>query len=79
MNKLYFLLGVCAVVCGAWLCGAKIADSKCRAQVANQNLEILQNMQKQTIQNKRKNHEIVYKTGVADVRRILRDKYSIAE
>ena len=79
MTKLYFLLAICALVVGAWFYGADVADAKCRAQVANQNLQIWQNMQNQIIQNKRKNHEIVYKTGVADIRRVLRDKYSVAE
>ena len=79
MTKLYFLLAGCALVVGAWFYGADVADAKCRAQVANQNLQIWQNMQNQIIQNKRKNHEIVYKTGVADIRRVLRDKYSVAE
>ena len=79
MNKLYLLLAVCAVVGGAYICGANIADAKCRARFDRQNLQAMQNLQNQIIQNKRKNHEIVYKTGVADIRRILRDKYSIAE
>ena len=79
MTKLYFLLAGCALVVGAWFYGADVADAKSRAQVAKQNLQIWQNMQNQIIQNKRKNHAIVYKTGVADIRRVLRDKYSVAE
>ena len=56
MTKLYFLSAICALVMGAWFYGANVADAKCRAQVANQKLQVLQNVQNQIIQNKRKNH-----------------------
>ena len=79
MNKLYMFFGLCIIVCGAYVCGANVADAKCRARIIEQNLSALQNYQNQIIKNKRKNREIVYKTDVDDIRRILRDKYSIAE
>ena len=79
MNKIYLFIAICVIVCGAYFYGANVADAKCRARVANTNLQILQTMQNQIIKNKKENHEIVYKTGVGDVRRILRDKYTIGE
>ena len=79
MNKLYFFMVIVAVVAGAYFCGANIADANCRARVARQNIENLTDFQNQIIKNKRTNHEIVYKTSLCDIRRILRDKYSIVE
>jgi len=79
MNKLYLCFGICATVCGAYLCGNWVADAKCHAQVERQNLQNLQNYQNQISKNKRINHDTVYKMGVGDIRRILRDKYTIGE
>ena len=48
-------------------------------QTATENLQTFQDIQQKNTITKRNNHEIVYKTGVGDIRRILRDKYTIAE
>ena len=79
MNKLYLFVAGVTLVIGAGFYGANVADANCRANVAKQNIQTLQNFQNQIMNNKRINHEIVYKTGVDDIRRILRDKYTIAE
>ena len=79
MNKLYFCVLGIAIVFGAYVCGANIADSRCRMDFANQNLNQLQNFQNQIMKNKRQTDEIVFKTNVRDIRRVLRDKYSIAD
>ena len=79
MNKIYLLFGLGTVICGAYFYGANVADAKCRATIAQENLKQIQNVQQQNMINKRNTHEIVYKTGVGDIRRILHDKYSIAE
>ena len=79
MNKLYLFLSICAVVCGAYLCGTVVADARCRARISQQNLQTVQNIQNQITKNKRIIHDTVYKMGVDDVRRILRDKYTIGE
>ena len=79
MNKLYLFFAIVALIVGAGFYGANVADANCRADMARQNIQNLQNFQNQVIKNKRINHEIVYKTGVDDIRRILCDKYSIAE
>ena len=79
MNKIYLFGMIGVIVCGAYFYGLNVADAKCRAQIAVANLQSLQNLQNQTIKTKKENHEIVYKTGVHDIRRILRDKYTINE
>ena len=79
MNKLYLFFGICAAVCGAYFYGANVADAKCRARVANQNLQNIQNLQNQISKTKRITHDTVYKMGAGDVRRVLRDKYTIGE
>jgi len=79
MNKLYLFLAVCALVCGAYFYGMNLADAKCRAHFSQQNLQSIQNYQNQIMKNKRQTDEIIYKTSVRDIRRVLRDKYSIAD
>ena len=79
MNKLYLIIGIGAVVYGAYFYGVNIAKAKCKMQVATENLQTFQDIQQKNTITKRQNHEIVYKTGVGDIRRILRDKYTIAE
>ena len=75
MNKIYLIMAICALILGAYFYGANIADAKCQIR------QITENTQKQTylINNQRIIHENVYKTGLVDIRRILRDKYTIAE
>ena len=66
---------ICALVIGAFFYGKNVGVSKCEIQN-------LQNQINTTEQNQVKERDIndkVFKTGVADIRRILRDKYSIAE
>lgn len=75
MNKIYLVLLVGALVCGAYFYGANITNVKCHNEIAQNNLVEIQETQK----NKREIHEIVYKTGTIDIRRILCDKYTIAE
>ncbi len=79
MKKLYFLVAGCVIVGGAYVCGLNVGDAKCDARITRENLQNIQNLQIESIKTKRTNHEIVYKTGVDDIRRILRDKYTIAE
>lgn len=75
MTKIYLMLLLGAVVIGAYFYGVNITNVKCREKNAINNLTEIQHME----QNKRDIHDTVYKTGVADIRRILRDKYTIAE
>ena len=79
MIKIYFIVAMGAIVIGAYFYGANISDAKCKMRVAQQNLENSEQNHIQYIQNKRIINDKVYKIGVTDLRRILHDKYTIAE
>ena len=79
MNKLYLLAIIVALICMAYFYGANIADAKCRLRVANANFTAVQTYQNEIVKTKRITHDTVYKMGVADIRSILRDKYTIGE
>ena len=79
MNKLYVVALIWMLVFGAYFYGANVADAECKMNQAQENLQTVQNTQIEIIESKRKNHEIVYKTGVRDIRNVLCDKYTIAE
>lgn len=75
MNKIYFVMIASAIILGAYFYGVNITNVKCRERQANNNISEIQHIEN----NKRIIHDTVYKTGVRDIRRILRDKYTIAE
>jgi len=75
MNKIYLMLLLVGCVFGAFVCGGKIADAKCRMKIAQESKAQIE----QSLQNNRILDDKVYKTGVADIRRILQSEYSIAE
>ena len=75
MPKIYFIVLISAIVFGAYFYG----KAKCQFDVAQDNLIRNQKQQELYLKSQRIIHENVYKTGVADIRRILRDKYTIAE
>ena len=75
MNKLYLILLLGGVIFGAFICGGKVADAKCRMNIAQESKAQI----KQSLRNNRILDDKVYKTGVADIRRILQSEYSIAE
>ena len=75
MNKVYIGIIIVGIIGGIWICSAKIAYSKCKLQIAHQNQIQIQ----QSLEQKRVLNDKVYKTGVADIRRILQSKYTIAE
>ena len=77
--KIYLLLALGALIIGAYFYGAKTADANCNIKNLQNNLNENIQTQKQLNDNQRIIHETVYKTGVADIRRILYDKYTIAE
>jgi hypothetical protein len=75
MTKVYVILLLCVVLVGTFFYGRNVGVSKCEMQN-------LQNQINTTEQNQVKERDLndkVFKTGVVDIRRILRDKYSIAE
>ena len=75
MNKIYFIVLISAFVFGAYFYGLNITNAKCREKQSQNNLIEIQQIER----NKRIIRDTVYKTGVRDIRRILRDKYTIAE
>lgn len=75
MSKIYLMVLLGALVLGAYFYGANIERAKCRIQYLQQE----QQFQEKNIKNQRGIHDKVYKTGVADIRGILRDKYTIAD
>ena len=79
MNVKYLLVFIFICVSGAYFYGAKIADAKCQMRIAKESLVQIEQQQKQNTKNERILHDKVYKTGVGDIRRILRSKYTIAE
>ena len=79
MNKLYLVILISVIVVGSYFYGSNVADAKCKMRVAQESVKIAENSRIQDITNKRIINENVYKTGVGDLRRILHDKYTIAE
>jgi hypothetical protein len=75
MNKIYFIAFIGAMLIGAYFYGANISDAKCRARQIQDDVKEIQLNE----QIKKEIHDKVYKTGVVDIRRILHDKYTIAE
>jgi len=75
MMRLYLAAITMAAIFFAFITGVYIGRVKCSARVANANVEQITNNHKiQRIAN-----ETVMHTGGDDVRRILREKYTIAE
>ncbi|MBQ6011798.1 MAG: hypothetical protein IJL23_01630 [Alphaproteobacteria bacterium] len=75
MKKIYFIVAIGALIFGAYFYGVNITHAKCREKQSQNNLVEIQNIE----QNKRIIHDTVYKTGMRNIRRILHDKYTIAE
>ena len=66
---------MCAITVGAFFYGKHVGVSKCEIQKLQNQI----NTTEQNQVNERILNDKVFKTGVADIRHILRDKYSIAE
>ena len=75
MTKIYLIISICALVIGTFFYGKNIGASKCEMQ----NLQKQINTNEQYETKERIINDTVYKTGVGDIRRVLRDKYTIAE
>lgn len=75
MHKLYFLLFLLAVVCGAYFAGGRVGRHDCNARMGAD--VITQQSQIMKIQGDI-NAE-AYNLNTGDIRRRLREKYTIAE
>lgn len=65
----------CLIVWGAYRMGVRIATQQCRAD----NAAAVLNMQTQTIKHQEKLNAETFNTAAADIRRRLREKYTIAD
>ena len=75
MIKLYVVIAIGALCTVFYFYGQSVGNSKCKIQTFQEQIkETEKNNKQQRIINDK-----VYKTGVADIRGILRDKYTIAE
>lgn len=75
MNKIYFLLFFIVVVCGAYIVGGRVEHEKCKAVVAD---DVATHQIKFIRLQEDINAEAVSRGG-DDIRRVLREKYTIAE
>ena len=73
--KFYLIGAVVALVAGAYFAGGRVAHERCRAAAANTATEIAINSANIT----RIANEKTFNTGLRDIRRILHQKYTIAD
>lgn len=77
--KIYLFATIGALFCVVYFYGVNIGKSKCEINNFQKQIGTVQENTNQNIQTKRIINDQVYKTGVYDIRCILRDKYSIKE
>lgn len=75
MYKLYILLFLLAVVCGAYLAGGQLGRQRCNARMVAGIVE----QQSQIIKIQGDINAEAYNRNTGDIRRFLREKYTIAE
>ncbi|MBE6461178.1 MAG: hypothetical protein E7007_04745 [Alphaproteobacteria bacterium] len=75
MNKIYFLLFFIVVVWGAYIVGGRVASERCRGAVAD---DVATHQMKFIRLQEDINAEAVSRGG-DDIRRVLREKYTIVE
>lgn len=63
------------VVAGAYWAGGRVAAQKCNARAA----EVAVKQKQEIIKTMGAINEKTFNTGVCDIRRVLREKYTIAE
>ena len=75
MAKLYVFIGFVCVVLGAYWVGRHVGKTQCNVHVAEMHIE----SQKQVIKAMGDIDVEMAGTGVRDIRRILRERYTITE
>lgn len=75
MNKLYVLCGVAAVVVAAFFVGIMVGKLQCRESIAIEK----SNTQSQILKTMGDINAETLHTGTDDIRRVLRQNYTIAE
>ena len=79
MLKIYIAALYGVIFIGAYWAGGRIANEKCRAEFATQNLESFNKIQSQIQQTKDKINAQTFNTAVDNIRRLLREQYTIHE
>lgn len=75
MTKIYLYGAIIAVLMGIYLIGHHVGRTKCTQEIITKTIE---HNQTQTIKKEKINAE-TYRTGMRDIRDILRTKYTIAD
>lgn len=75
MYKLYFLLFLLAVVCGAYFAGGQVGRQHCNARMGANIIA----QQSQIMKIQGDINAEAYNRNTGDIRRRLREKYTIAE
>ena len=73
--RMYLFIGILVFICFSYWAGNHVATQKCDTKIAelnSQNTNII-------FENMEKVNEKTFNTGVRDIRRFLREQYSIAE
>lgn len=79
MKTLYSFIFISVVIIGAFFIGKSVGKANCKADYSIKQEQQIKNNAKETIRITEVLNEKVYTTGVADIRDILRKKYTIAE
>lgn len=75
MNKLYFWWVAVAIAAALYLCGRSVGMARCRADIAHRSVQT----QIQIIKQSEDINETVLRTNLGDIRRVMRERYTIAE
>ena len=75
MIKTYLIIAICGLIFAAYTLGASRGSAKCQARAAQQTINTITTQQ---IKTEKINAE-TYHTNLRDIRRILHEKYTIAE
>lgn len=73
--KIYLIAAMAAFILFAFCTGVRVGDLQCLHRAARQNATAQQTI----IQQQVKTHAETMHTGMRDIRRVLREKYTIAE
>lgn len=77
--RVYFCALICVGVGAFYFIGRAAGTAECRAQIAAQNADAVAAAHTVIIEKERKIDAETYRMGAGDIRRVLREKYTIAE
>ncbi|MDE5615520.1 MAG: hypothetical protein K2I81_01665 [Alphaproteobacteria bacterium] len=79
MKMFYLFGGVFAALVLAYFVGGALGRAECRERIAVQNAKAVAIAHTAIIEKERKIDAETYRIGAGDIRRVLREKYTIAE